>query len=368
MIQQITKHPFERTAYERDLRVRRYRQMTSLFAQAFSPDGRYLLSASNFGVVTVWDLESAIKSDGRAPATSYHQVDTDLNDTETSVFAFRACEQIVYTMVFCGDWLVVGTSGGAIGWRWSTILASRGKELGSHTVFSGLQLDTSPYETNQLAFCPATSNLFEAAGDGRAYVIDLERQARVGVFEGHSDYLHCLQVRRTGDPVTGSEDGTVRLWDARTRQTTHVLAHERKGSDYKTQKTWVASLAVDRNDDWLVCTGGGMPVTLYHLRSMGATCEFPKPSTGRTTVNAVCYHEGNVLCGGDDGILYSHGMDGNIKRRTHVAAESIYSICINEPEDNTSTKGFVAVSGMSPDIDVLTASYVRTCRIAGMAL
>lgn len=34
----------------------------------------------------------------------------------------------------------------------------------------------------------------------------------VNSFEGHTDYVHCVEVRQNGQVVTGSEDGTVRLW------------------------------------------------------------------------------------------------------------------------------------------------------------
>ena len=43
------------------------------------------------------------------------------------MFAFKSCDRIIYTMVFCRDWLVVGTSGGALGWRWTDVLASQGQ-------------------------------------------------------------------------------------------------------------------------------------------------------------------------------------------------------------------------------------------------
>lgn len=54
--------------------------------------------------------------------------------------------------------------------------------------------------------------LYSACGDSQTHAWDLNDMRLVNSFEGHTDYVHCVEVRQNGQVVTGSEDGTVRLW------------------------------------------------------------------------------------------------------------------------------------------------------------
>ena len=79
-------------------------------------------------------------------------------------------------------------------------------------------------ETSALVLDPSSGVLYSAAGDGNAYAWDLGTQQCTGSFKGHSDLLHCLSVRsRQRQLLSGSEDGTLRLWDVRNFSSTHVL-------------------------------------------------------------------------------------------------------------------------------------------------
>ncbi|OIS98396.1 tho complex subunit 6 [Nicotiana attenuata] len=63
-----------------------------------------------------------------------------------------------------------------------------------------------------------TGSIFAAAaGDSCAYCWDVEKNEIRMVLKGHSDYLHCIVARNSHNQViTGSEDGTARIWDCRT--------------------------------------------------------------------------------------------------------------------------------------------------------
>ena len=71
-------------------------------------------------------------------------------------------------------------------------------------------------ETNGLSMNRAGTTFFSANGDGKAYGWDVETMKCTGTFEGHTDYLLCCASQGDNGLVTGSEDGTVRLWDTRT--------------------------------------------------------------------------------------------------------------------------------------------------------
>jgi WD40 repeat protein len=46
-----------------------------------------------------------------------------------------------------------------------------------------------------------TGCLFAAAGDGCAYAWDMETGKNTMVFQGHSDYLHCIASRPSHNQV-----------------------------------------------------------------------------------------------------------------------------------------------------------------------
>jgi pre-rRNA-processing protein IPI3 len=94
------------------------------------------------------------------------------------------------------------------------------------------------------------STLYAGATDGRVFEVPLNAVANAGaglagggddkrvanasgaaaVLEGHARAVTAIQCSADGERVTSSsEDGTCRVWDAASRQTTHVLRHP-KGS------------------------------------------------------------------------------------------------------------------------------------------
>ncbi|MEE6522370.1 hypothetical protein FKM82_020884 [Ascaphus truei] len=92
--------------------------------------------------------------------------------------------------------------------------------------------------------------------------------------EGHQDYIHCLALRdQQRECVSGSEDGSVRLWDLRSGTQTHKIEVYKYEECARPQYgKWISCLATD--SDWMVC-GGGPMLTLWHLRSVTPTTVFP---------------------------------------------------------------------------------------------
>lgn len=54
--------------------------------------------------------------------------------------------------------------------------------------------------------------LFAGCGDSQIHEWDLNAMRCVRSFAGHADYVHCVALRENGQLVSGSEDGTVKLW------------------------------------------------------------------------------------------------------------------------------------------------------------
>ncbi|PKI39004.1 hypothetical protein CRG98_040602 [Punica granatum] len=84
------------------------------------------------------------------------------------------------------------------------------------------------------------------------------------VFSGHTDYLHCIVVRNSASQIlTGSEDGTARIWDCRSGRCVRVIAPEK---DMKSERfsSCVSCIALDASENWLVC-GSGPGLFLWNL-------------------------------------------------------------------------------------------------------
>ncbi|CAI0387916.1 unnamed protein product [Linum tenue] len=71
-------------------------------------------------------------------------------------------------------------------------------------------------------------------------------------FRGHLDYLHCIVSRNSSNQViTGSEDGTARIWDCKSGKCIRVFD---QGKDKKLNRfsTSVRCIALDSSNSWLL--------------------------------------------------------------------------------------------------------------------
>jgi len=69
-------------------------------------------------------------------------------------------------------------------------------------------------------------------------------------FKGHTDYLHSVAIRESNcQVVSGSEDGTARIWDCRSGKCTQVV-HPVKKKAF--ENSWVSCVAIDASESWLV--------------------------------------------------------------------------------------------------------------------
>jgi len=273
--------------------------MSTIFATAFSPDGKHLVCATGCGKLHVWAV-----SDGsmeRMPTPDQHQ-------------SFQLHKCAIYSLVFVpsqgGVLLISGSDEEIRGWRWDELLSASSEPT------PAMQLQNprrslrrgglGPLsETSALVHDSISNVLYSAAGDGNAYAWDLSTQKCVTTFSGHSDQLHCIAARtQRRQIVTGSEDGTVRLWDVRTASCTATLLADGTGGSKPVVSGapaaaeapaaadahgWCGCLAVDESENWLVAGWGGGFLCTFELNMLACIACLPTAAAPQ----AVCFRPGS---------------------------------------------------------------------------
>jgi THO complex subunit 6 len=211
----------------------------------------------------------------------------------------------------------------------------------------------SPFsEINGVAVSREAARAFLAGGDGAAHELDLSSLSFVRRFTGHADYLHSVQyLSHSRELVTGSEDGTIGIWDARQAKRVELLqpssspSSSTSGSD-----AWVGSVAVDASETWLAAGGGskkrargGGFLGVWHLPSRVPVHVTPTPSD----VHDVAFHRTELLSVGNDASLRQWNRSSGTLLATAHSSVPAGRFCVVD-----SVSDVIAVGGAAPSIDI----------------
>eukprot|EP00252_Welwitschia_mirabilis_P000438 TRINITY_DN10436_c0_g1_i1.p1 TRINITY_DN10436_c0_g1~~TRINITY_DN10436_c0_g1_i1.p1 ORF type:complete len:377 (-),score=71.80 TRINITY_DN10436_c0_g1_i1:22-1152(-) len=201
-------------------------------------------------------------------------------------------------------------------------------------------------ETNALASDSERNHIFSAAGDGCAYSWDIETGKIVSIFKGHSDYLHCIAARPSQNQViTGSEDGTVRLWDCRSSQCIAILDPFMaiKVTAQSKLSPWVSCVALDTSENWLASGCGGNCITLWNLPGMNATLRIKTQACPQDLVIA----NNQIVEVGAQPFLSRFSFNGKVLSKVSCAPSSAYSVEVHN-------SGVTLVGGYGGLIDIIS--------------
>jgi len=229
------------------------------------------------------------------------------------------------------------------GWNWEmlTQASSRRMEIdGEQTVGE----DDALLYTFRNKECPTETNgvavnkeglLYAAGGDGKVHIWDTTTETEVGALQGHVDYVHCVKLTNDGNQViSGSEDGTVRVWDARTHEPRAVLDTSTRKSvsilDFKPKigaNNWVSCIDCDEYDMWMVCGGGTHVLNLWHLPSLTSSTIVPTDGYPQ----AVLFNNNEMVSVGNEGKVYHWGKtNGILQHWAYTTSSSLFAVAYNK--------------------------------------
>ncbi|KAH7686459.1 WD40 repeat protein [Dioscorea alata] len=301
-------------AYRRSILRDRERAARTVFRTAFAPSERHkpeiIVAASSDGSIACYSLESCICS------ASQVRNGVDVLMAEP-VAVIEGHKGPVYDLKFYDDGkeallFSCGDDGRIRGWKWLDVLNSEVPVAiqGSHLKpvldlvnpqHEGPWSAQSPVpENNAIAINKQEGCIISATGDACAYCWDVETGKRKMVFRGHSDYLHCVVARESSNQIiTGSEDGSARIWDCRNGLCTQVINPE-KGRKLK-ETSWVSCLAIDASESWLHILAVGSEPILRRYSINGKALS--KIQCAPQSAFSVSYHSSGITAVGGYGGL-----------------------------------------------------------------
>ncbi|XP_014293986.1 THO complex subunit 6 [Halyomorpha halys] len=304
-----------------------------VLSQTFSPCGNYLVCGNNYGNIVVYNLTNVLNKSENNP-----------NKSPSCSFTSPNHEQIC-SMVSTNRFCITGTVGVIYGWEWDSLKEGKPQLQWKINLPSPLkrfdQIDVNSLfvtEDDQVKY------LYAGCGDNKIYVFSLEDGKLVRTFEGHNDYLHSIR-HCDWQMVSGSEDGTARLWDLRQYALTamvepaseHSLARPHLGK-------WIGD--VDVNSNWLIC-GGGSRAGLWDMRSLELSAAFSE--THDAGIHVTKLHEDSVMIGGNDDFFYRFDLKGEVLSKIETSSSTIYSaVYIEKPIE------VLSLAGSSNSIDLCT--------------
>ncbi|RLN32063.1 hypothetical protein BBJ28_00014875 [Nothophytophthora sp. Chile5] len=264
-------------------------------------------------------------------------------------------------------------------WSWKDVLAAAESPTSVKTLepvhiahlerrtlgFRGALLPAS--EVNDIAVSNATGHhLFLAGGDSVAQEWDLHTQQFTRQYEGHKDYLHAVRhLQHSQELVTGSEDGTLGIWDVRQDKKVEFLRPQpavtaSSPSSVSSQPLWVGAVAHDASEMWLACGGGkrhapggraqhaqasGGFLGMWHLPSR-VPVHYTETSSD---VHDVAFHHMELLSVGNDASLKKwNRSSGQLLAAAHSTLPSCHFCVVDDATD------VIAVGGTAPAIDIYT--------------
>lgn len=244
-------------------------------------------------------------------------------------------ETEINCLSFHRDFLIVGSIGVVYGLKW---LEEKGELVNKRSWEIKIPIETDAIEVpdvNYMWLRPETDALYVGCGDNVIHEISLEDGCIKRDFKGHEDYIHGVCGFGSDKLYSASEDGTIRLWSTNEKDSVGIIEPYKKDTLARPEMgKWLGALAT--NDDWLIC-GGGPKLSLWHLRTMECTSDFPFPGK----VHVCDFVEDMIFVGGEHTNAQFYAMNGKLRADIKTENTAVYSAVWQvEPQRFMSIAGF----------------------------
>ena len=335
----------------------------SLLDAAFSECGEWLAVTSTFGGVMAWNMPAYTSSSSRVWGNEDEEENADSeNATSKMTFGFQAHGAAVNALAISKDVMVTGGDEEMRIWSlpWKENNENGARMISEITVpqhrgFRGALSQVA--EVNGISLDDAGRRVYAAAGDSNAYCWDVETGAVLDTFQGHHDYLQCVVLLEHSSMLaTGSEDGTVKLWDLRASGKNAISTMRLSPID--DEDAVVMCAAASSSEDWLAFGGsvGGANGMMKCCHVASRKVFSSTPMDAFSTVQDVKYaREGGVVAVGDAPEMLTWTIDGTrLTRRVATSSPSVYAFAqhVGGSKDGNNFPGCSVAVGASPLVDV----------------
>ncbi|KAL3667831.1 hypothetical protein V7S43_007381 [Phytophthora oleae] len=369
---------YDEDAYRAELLCKTRANETVVYQAIFAPEHisagqTVLVAATSVGLIHVYQLGGVMKPAywdlvGRGEATAFPGPNLSFQAHPTQIYSLR------FTNDESNPLLISGGDQDFRVWKWKDILAAMDNpalakklkpvhvdHLKRRTLgFRGALLPAT--EVNNVAVSKTSGHLFLAGGDSIAHEWDVTTQQFTRQFTGHEDYLHAVRhLQHSQELVTGSEDGTLGIWDMRQHKKVEFLRPQltSQSAESSPPSLWVGAVAHDDSEMWLACGGGskrspngrshqtqtGGFLGMWHLPS-----RVPVHYTKTTSdIHDIVFHHMELLSVGNDaGLKKWNRSSGQLLAAARSTLPSCHFCVVDQATD------VIAVGGAAPSIDIYT--------------